>query len=47
MIDAMRQVVPDIRISAEYAITHSWDKADKVPVGEDGYLLHETLSIAA
>lgn len=38
MIDAMRQVVPDVRIAAEYEITRSWDKDDKVPLGEDGYL---------
>jgi hypothetical protein len=38
MIDAMRQVVPDVRIAAEYAIARSWDKDDKVPLGEDGYL---------
>lgn len=39
MIDAMRQVVPDVRIAAEYSVTHSWDKDDKVPLGEDGYLV--------
>lgn len=38
MIDAMRKVVPDVRIAAEYAITRSWDKSDQVPLGEDGYM---------
>jgi DNA polymerase I-like protein with 3'-5' exonuclease and polymerase domains len=37
MVDAMRQVVPDVRIAAEYSISRCWDKNQKLQLDKDGY----------
>lgn len=47
MIDAMRQVVPDVRISAEYAVSRCWDKSQKLQLDARGYLVRQRLLAAA
>lgn len=47
MLRGMREVVPDVRVDVEYAITDRWYKSGEMAFGEDGKLAVWSAAAAA